>query len=233
MSVVFGNLTALRDISLQLFHGDTLALIGANGSGKTTLLNVMAGLQPPTSGTREISAATTGSVGYVLQDSGPQAWLPLTVKEVIAMGRYGAQFGRSVGFRRLSAADRAAIQDAAANTDLLDLLDRPLTNLSGGQRQRVYIAQALAQEPSILLLDEPLWGLDVPSQERIQALMATRAEQGTSVVISTHHLEDARRCSRVMLLANGQMRLGSPSEVLTPELLNEAFNNRLPPLSCG
>ena len=89
------------------------------------------------------------------------------------------------------------------------------------------VAQALAAQPDVLLLDEPITGLDLPSQLRILEVIAAHAEQGGSVVFSTHHLAEARRANRVMLMAGCVLADGPPADVLVPRLLAEAFGGRL------
>ena len=230
VSVRFGNKLALDNISLELLAGSSLALVGANGSGKSTLLDVVSGLRTVSSGVRRLDASVTPTFAYVLQHNATQRWLPLTAGEVVTMGRFGSPSGkphRWLGPRRLSDADHAAIRRAAERLDIVDILDQPLSVLSGGQRQRVLVAQAIAQQPTILLLDEPITGLNIPSQERILELMSEETSAGTSVVVSTHHLDEARHCSRVMLLATEVVAVGPPEKVLVPSLLRKTFGDKV------
>jgi ABC-type cobalamin/Fe3+-siderophores transport system ATPase subunit len=104
---------------------------------------------------------------------------------------------------------------------------RSFGDLSGGQQQRVLVAQALAADPDVLLLDEPITGLDLPSQLRILDVIDECVGDGRTVVFSTHHLAEARRARRVMLLAGCVLADGRPSDVLVPALLAEAFGGRL------
>jgi ABC-type Mn2+/Zn2+ transport system ATPase subunit len=159
----------------------------------------------------------------VTQTPSHHRWMPLTVDEVLRMGRY--QMRGLVG--RLRASDRAIVAEAADLLEVHHLRRRPFGELSGGQRQRVLVAQALAAEPDVLLLDEPITGLDLPSQLRILDVIADHARQGGLVVFSTHHLAEARRADRVMLLAGCLLADGPPAEVLVPQLLAEAFGGRL------
>lgn len=219
--VHYGSVVALAPSSFDLDAGVSTALVGPNGSGKSTLLHLLAGLVRPTSGTLSIQRGTT--VAFVAQHQHQHRWMPLSVADVLQMGRYG---DRGL-LGRLRSEDRRAIADAAERLDVAGLRRRPYGELSGGQRQRVLVAQALASRPDLLLLDEPITGLDLPSQERILEIIDDETARGTAVVFSTHHLGEAKRADRVMLLAGCLLALGPPGGVLRPDLLSEAFGNRL------
>jgi zinc/manganese transport system ATP-binding protein len=219
--VHYGSVVALAPSSLTIESGTSTALVGPNGSGKSTLLGLLAGLVRPTAGT--VAQAPGVRVAFVGQQQHQHRWMPLSVEDVLRMGRY-AERGL---LRRLRPSDHTAIAASARRLDVADLRHRPFGELSGGQRQRVLVAQALAASPGLLLLDEPITGLDLASQERILEIIASEAAAGTAVVISTHHLGEARRTDRVVLLAGCVIADGAPGEVLRPELLSEAFGNRL------
>ena len=182
---------------------------------------VLAGLLKPTSGT--VARRAGAVVSFVAQHQFQHRWMPLSVGEVLRMGRYGER--GLLG--RIRADDRRAIAAAAERMAVGDLLRRPFGALSGGQRQRVLVAQALAAEPDLLLLDEPITGLDLTSQQRILDLIADERAAGTAVVLSTHHLGEARCTDRVLLLAGCVIADGPPAEVLRPDLLTEAFGDRV------
>jgi iron complex transport system ATP-binding protein len=217
LRVTFPGTVALRDVDLDSRPGSAVALVGPNGSGKTTLLHVLAGLRRPDAGTVEVD----GVAAYVRQRPDVHRWMPLTVGEVLRMGCY-----RSTGLlRRLGSGDRA-VAAAAARLEVEDLRRRQFGELSGGQRQRVLVAQALVQRPDVLLLDEPVTGLDLASQQRILQIVAEETAAGRTVVLSTHHLEEARRCDHVVLLAGRVVAQGAPSRVLTPGNLQQAYGAR-------
>jgi len=217
--VHYGSTVALAPTSFRLTRGSAVALVGSNGSGKTTLLSTVAGLVKPTAG----SITVKGTVAMVTQSPDHHRWVPLTVDEVLRMGRYHAR--GLMG--RLRASDRAIIADAADVLEVRHLRRRPFGELSGGQQQRVLVAQALAAQPDILLLDEPVTGLDLPSQLRILEVIDELADNGQCVVFSTHHLAEARRVDRVLLMAGCVLADGGPEQVLVPALLAEAFGGRL------
>ena len=212
-----GTTVAVAPTSLSIYAGSSVALVGANGSGKTTLLHVMAGLIDATDG------VVTGSprVALVAQHHDHHPWMPLSVDEVLRMGRYRGLI------HRLGSADRAAIDAAAERLDIAVLRSRRFGELSGGERQRVMVARAVASAADLVLLDEPITGLDLPSQEIILEVIAAEAARGAAVVFSTHHLGEARRADRVVLLAGCVLADGTPNDVLTPALLAEAFGGRM------
>ncbi|MGH9139182.1 MAG: metal ABC transporter ATP-binding protein [Acidimicrobiales bacterium] len=219
--VHYGSTVGLAPSTLSIPAGQSVALVGPNGSGKSTLLLVLAGLLRPTSGTVTTRPGTR--LSFVAQHQAQHRWMPISVSEVLRMGRYGAR--GLLG--RLGHDDRVAIADAAERMGVAGMLRRPYGELSGGQRQRVLVAQALVAKPDLLLLDEPITGLDLVSQQRILDLIADETAAGTTVVLSTHHLGEARHADRVLLLAGCVVADGSPEDVLRPPLLAEAFGNRL------
>ncbi len=191
--------------------------MGPNGSGKTTLLRVLSGLQRPTSGRVE----TLGDirVGFVCQHHQPHPFMPMTVQEVLTIGRY-----RSCGLlKRFRRSDREAVRVAAERLDVAHLRRRSFGELSGGQRQRVMVAMVLASDYDCLLFDEPITGLDLPSQTTILEVIEAERAAGHLVVMSTHHLQEARRCDRVLLLKGLVLADGSPQEVLTDANLTTTF----------
>ena len=212
-----GPTVALAPTDLTIDRGRSVALVGSNGSGKTTLLHLIAGLLEPTAGTVSVE----GRVALVAQHQAHHAWMPLSVDEVLRMGRYRGLI------HRLGRTDRAAIAAAAERLEILHLRRRAYGELSGGERQRVLVAKAVATEADVLLLDEPITGLDLPSQARILEVIDDHARSGGSVVFSTHHLGEASRADRVVLMAGCVLADGRPEDVLVPELLAEAFGGRM------
>jgi ABC-type Mn2+/Zn2+ transport system ATPase subunit len=217
--VHYGTTVALAPTSFRLMRGSAVALVGSNGSGKTTLLSTIAGLVKPTAG----SITAHGTVAMVTQSRHHHRWMPLTVDEVLRMGRYPAR--GLLG--RMRPSDRAIVAETAEVLEVRHLRRRPFGELSGGQQQRVLVAQALVAQPDVLLLDEPVTGLDLPSQLRILDVIADHAAHGGCVVFSTHHMAEARRADRVLLMAGCVLADGAPEAVLVPTLLAEAFGGRL------
>ena len=219
LTVKFDHVTALERVTHTFEPGTATAVMGVNGSGKTTMLECLAGLQKPTSGSIR---GMSENLAYVCQHL-PACWMPITAGEVLAMGRYGKR--GLLG--RLRSGDRAAMRKAGEQLDINHFTKRSFGDLSGGQQQRVRIAQVLAGEPDVIMLDEPVTGLDIPSQERILEVIEDYSSRGAVVIITTHHLDEARHCDSVMLMANRLVAAGTPDEMLTEERLREAFGDRL------
>lgn len=218
LTVQFDGFNAVDDLTHTFQPGTSTAVIGVNGSGKTTLLETIAGLIRPDSGRID---GVSERLAYVCQHP-PTTWMPVTAGEVLAMGRY-----RERGLiGRFRADDRAAMRSAAERLHIDHLLKSSFGELSGGQQQRVRIAQVLASDPDLLLLDEPITGLDLPSQDRILAMIEEYSRRGATVVLTTHHLDEARHCDSVLLLANRLIASGSPAEMLTEQRLRQAFGER-------
>ena len=228
VKVSFGNRQALTVEKMRLDSGASVALMGSNGSGKTTLLRVLAGLLTPTTGSVRKDYEIT--VGYVSQHHHPHAFMPMTVSEVLMIGRF-----RERGLLgRMRKADRDAMDVAAERLQVADLRRRSFGHLSGGQRQRVLIASALSSQADCLLLDEPITGLDIPSQDIVLEVVDTERMRNKLVVLSTHHLSEARLCERIVLLKGAVLADGTPAEVLNEQNMAAAFGvNALTRLEVG
>ena len=219
LEVRFGDEVALTGLDLDVPHGSSLAVIGPNGSGKSTLLGAIAGTLQPSAGHATVEGA---GPAFVLQSTDVDKSLPITVRDTVSLARYPSLglFGR---FRR---SDREIVDDALRRLSVEDLADRQFHELSGGQRQRVLVAQGLAQQSNVLLLDEPVNGLDVVSRAVILDVIDEEVQSGGTVVVTTHNLDDARRCDQVLLLDTTPIAVGTPSNVLTEPHLRSAFGGR-------
>ncbi len=226
LTLAHGPQVAIRDASFTIPAGQTTAIIGPNGSGKSTLLHAIGGLHEPEEGTIEVLGRAPGdrrAVAYVPQHLHANDQLPISAREVVTMGRYAHRGA----LHRLRSDDRIAVDRAMERLKVTDLAGRQLGELSGGQRQRVLVAQALAQEATLLLLDEPLTGLDAPSQERIVEVVDEEREAGHTVVASTHSLTDAASADHLLLLAGRVVAEGSADQVLTEARLMEAYGQMI------
>jgi ABC-type Mn2+/Zn2+ transport system ATPase subunit len=221
VSLRYGDVIALDRTTMSFDAFSSIALVGANGSGKSTMLRLLADLVAPTTG--EVVRVAAIEASFVAQQHGHHQWIPMPVDEVLRMGCYR----RRGLLGRITREDRMEIRRVAERLDVGDLLARSFGELSGGQRQRVLVAQALIGAPGLLLLDEPITGLDLPSQETILRIVDEEVARGATVVFSTHHLEEAKRATRVVLLAGCVIADGTASEVLVAENLAIAFGGRL------
>jgi len=219
LEVRYGDAVALADVDITVPVGASLAVIGPNGSGKSTLLAALAGTVQPSGGTAAVLSAPPA---LVLQSTDVDRSLPITVRDTVALARY-ADLGL---LGRFTGSDRAIVKQSLQRLGVEDLAGRQLHELSGGQRQRVLVAQGLAQQADVLLLDEPVNGLDVTSRSVILDVIDEELAAGRTVVITTHSLEDARRCDLVLLLDTSPIAFGTPDEVLAEEPLRAAFGGQ-------
>jgi manganese/iron transport system ATP-binding protein len=224
-----GNV-ALRDATFQLHGGSICALVGVNGSGKSTLFKTIMGLLQPASGTvrvagQEVRAALKQNlVAYVPQAEEVDWSFPVSVWDVVLMGRYGY-----MNFLRIPRAeDRRVAEESLARVGMLEFRERQIGELSGGQRKRVFLARALAQRARIILLDEPFTGVDVTTETAITALLRELREEGHIMLVSTHNLGSVPEfCDHVILINRRVLAAGPIAEVFTEENLLRAFGGVL------
>lgn len=223
----YGDTVALSSCDLIVPSGRTTAVIGPNGSGKSTLLAAIAGVHEPSAGRITVLGTTPTEaaprVSFVPQSTKVNEALPVTVREVVMMGRYP-----SLGFlRRFGDSDRRAVDQAIARLNLEVLSDRHLGELSGGQRQRVFVAQGLAQDRDMLLLDEPMTGLDGVSAGIVNGVVREERSEGRTVILTTHDLEEAQACDHVILVNGTVVAEGPPAEVLTVDILSAVYRSQV------
>jgi len=214
--VRYERVTALAGVSFELPRGEALGIVGPNGSGKSTLLKTVAGLVPPASGTVRVQGSppaklAPGTIGYVPQIEDVDWSFPVSVRDVVAMGRYP----RLAPFRPFSAHDRSAVERAIEALDLGKLAGRHISELSGGQQQRVFVARAIAQEPLLLLLDEPTTGVDAATEESLLRLVRGLVADGLPVLMTTHDLDRAADWfDRLIVVDRRILADGRPEDVL-------------------
>ena len=190
LSKSYGEQIALQEVSLEARRGELLAVLGPNGAGKTTLLSILAGITRPDSGR---VTRSNGVVGWVPQQAG--LYHRLTVEENLKL------------FARMEAAHDvdATVERMLEQTGLADRRSDQVSSLSGGNQQRINIAIGLLGDPAVLLLDEPSAGLDPSQRVRLWEFVAGLAEVGTTVIYSTHQIEEASHYGdRLVVLADGE-----------------------------
>ncbi len=229
ISLTYGNVSVLKEVSFTVNPGEFFVIIGPNGSGKTSLIKSIAGIEKPRSGRIDI-------LGRPLQDYGRKALarivalvpqtapadFPFTVAETVLMGR--APHLGLLGME--SESDVKIARQVMAFTGVAELADRKIEHLSGGERQRAFVARAVCQSSEILLLDEPTASLDLAYQARLMDLMeALKNDRGATIVMVSHDVNlAALYADRLLLLKDGQIiGQGRPSDVLTYEILEKVY----------
>jgi ABC-2 type transport system ATP-binding protein len=195
--VVRGRNRAVDGVSFATATGQVTGLLGPSGCGKTTLMRALVGVQILTSGSVTVFGLPAGDrrlrdrVGYVTQ--APSVYDDLTVGENLSF------FARVLG---VAAEEIRRCLDAV---DLADRHDQVVGRLSGGQRSRVSLAVALLGEPDLLVLDEPTVGLDPVLRRDLWAMFHDLADRGTAVLVSSHVMDEAERCDRLLLMREGRV----------------------------
>ncbi len=221
----YGRRAVLEHVSFAVPRGAWLGIVGPNGSGKTTLLRAALGLSSPLSGSVVRADGGALRIGYVPQRARLDPVFPLSVRDVVTMGRY-PHLGP---LRRPGASDRAAVESACGLVAIQGLLDRPFRDLSGGQQQRTLIARALAAEPDLLVLDEPTNGMDLASERAIVDVLASlHRERGTTILFVTHLLNlVVDEVSALVILQptkdGVRLRAGGKDEILTADVLSDIY----------
>lgn len=219
-----GDRRAVQNISFSVTSGDRVAVIGPNGAGKSTLFKAIVGMLPFTEGGISIYGhdcrASHNLIGYVPQQNEIDWNFPVTVGDVVMMGR-----ARHIGWLRMPRRkDWALVHDLLEQVGMAAQIDRQIGQLSGGQKRRVFIARALAQAADVLLLDEPFTGVDTNAEEEIMHTLDLLRERGVTVLLATHDMQmAATRFDQILLLNKQVIAYGAPEEVFTPSHLLSAY----------
>lgn len=228
-SLNYGQRRVLNDIHLRIPTSSCIGIIGPNGSGKTSLIRSIVGLNQATQGKVRVFGESPRrhwrrqqQIGYVPQLKSIDKNFPISVYEVVMLGRVG----RLGPFRFPKKEDHHIVSEALIRVKMIDMADRPIGQLSGGQQQRVFIARALAQQSKLLLLDEPATGLDIPTQQSIYELLEQLHDDGITTLTTTHDLLalDFHHFGRILCLNERVIAFGPPDKVLTPEILTKTFS---------
>ena len=224
----YNSHVALEDVSFTIEPGCLAGLVGPNGSGKSTLLRVILGLHRPWHGEVSIfghaAKPAPGVVGYMPQSELVDWDFPVSVLDVVLMGRYGR-----VGLlRRTGREDRRTALAALDRVQLTDRAQRLIGELSGGEQRRALIARALAQDAELLLLDEPFAGLDATAQHDLLRLFQELRREGKTLFVATHDLSCvAEDFDHAVLINRRVVAFGRPADVFTEENLTTAFERHL------
>ncbi len=219
---------AIRQLSFDVLPGERVGVLGPNGAGKSTLFKAIAGLIPHETGYismhGEDCKTSHEMVGYVPQHNEIDWNFPVTVRDVVMMGRT-----RQIGWLRWPGRhDRAVVEAALERVGMVGFGDRQIGQLSGGQRRRVFIARALAQETDVLLLDEPFSGVDAAAEREIMAVLDLLRAEGVTVILATHDMNmAASHFDKLLLLKGALIAYGVPADIFTPDMLSAAYGGRI------
>jgi manganese/zinc/iron transport system ATP- binding protein len=232
LTVAYHRKPVLWGIDLVVPRGKLIGIVGPNGAGKTTLIKAVMGLVPISSGWVKIFGQpfkkSLRRVGYMPQRESVDWDFPVSVMDVVLMGRYG-QLGL---LKRPTRADREVARECLDKVHMLPFANRQISNLSGGQQQRVFLARALTQQSDLYFMDEPFAGVDAATESAIITVLRELREQNKTVLVVHHDLPSAREYFDMLVLLN--MRLiafGPTKEVFRPELLQQTYGGRLTILS--
>ena len=214
LSKSFNGIHAVRNLSLRIPYGCIFGLLGPNGSGKSTTIRMLCGIMSPSSGRAHVlgydvvrdSALIKQNIGYMSQKA--SIYDELTVEENMLF------FGRLYGLSRRRVRDRIVLLKEQMQ---LTVREKQLVGtLSGGWKQRVALACAFIHEPRLLVLDEPTAGVDPVSRRLFWDILRQLSAGGTTLLVTTHYMDEAERCDLVALMFGGQLKaLGAPRELIT------------------
>ena len=232
LSASYNRKPVLWDIDFRLKGGQLIGIVGPNGSGKTTLLRNIMGLMEADSGYVRLFGQDLNKVrqrvSYVPQRESVDWNFPVSVREVVEMGRYRP----SNLMRRLQSSDQDLVDLALEKVGMLEYATRQISQLSGGQQQRVFLARSLAQNADLYLMDEPFVGVDAATEDAILRVLSELRDAGKTVVIVHHDLQTAYQYFDAMVLLNTRLvAYGAKDDVFTRENLQEAYGGRLTVLS--
>jgi len=224
VSFSYDGVPVLEDVSVEVRRGEMICIVGPNGGGKTTLLKLILGLVRPTKGEVRVfgmdPVQARQRVGYMPQRTQHDPQFPVTVMDVVLMGRIERRWGGPY-----SREDKTAAKAALADLGLMGLSGRLFDALSGGQRQRVLIARALASNPELLILDEPTANVDAVVEARLYNLLRELNRRMTILTV-THDLGFVSDLVQRVFCVNRQVAV-HPTDEVTPEVIRSLYGGEL------
>jgi len=226
LSKAFGPRQVVKGLDLQVREGEVCGFLGGNGSGKTTTIRLICGLLRPNAG-----RGTCLGLDILTQAAEIRRRIGYMTQKFSLYGDLTVQENLDFVARLYGVPDRRrAVAEAMRNIGLVDRADQEAQHLSGGWRQRLALAACLIHHPRLLLLDEPTAGVDAKARREFWDLITDMAAEGMTVLVSTHYMDEAERCSRVVYLAGGRLIVqGTAEEVVANAHLTvfEASGDRL------
>ena len=219
-----GGFQALQDVSLDIEEGEILAMLGPNGAGKTTLISIICGIVNATGGSVSVGGADIGReyrktrslIGLVPQELHTDSFESVTNTVAFSRGLFGKP------------ADPAYIEKLLKDLSLWDKKDSMIMTLSGGMKRRVMIAKALSHEPRILFLDEPTAGVDVELRKDMWALVEKLRQNGVTIILTTHYIEEAEAIAdRIAVINKGRLLLVEEKDRLMAKLGKKTLSIQL------
>lgn len=218
LRVNYGGKNVLEGINLDFNRGEVIIIIGPNGSGKSTLLKAIAGLLPYKG---KVKLADNTRISYLPQNSDFSLDFPVTARDVVAMGTWGLP---STAIKN----PVSSFEEAVTETDIKDILDKPISRLSGGQLQRVLLARTLLQQGDLVMLDEPLNAVDVTTQRRFLTVLQKLQSQNKTILLTTHDLEFAKELDcKVLFINRAVVKFGKLSDIDCKEALIRTFGENI------
>jgi zinc transport system ATP-binding protein len=213
----------LEDVNIVVHEKDFLSIVGPNAGGKTTILKLILGLIKPSKGVVRVfgnsPVKARARIGYMPQHTSLDPMFPVSVLDVVLMGR----LGRSMYFGLYRKEDKEAAKEALKRVELYDVRDRPFAELSGGQSQRVLIARALVSGPDLLLLDEPTANVDIAVGTEFYDLL-DQLNKNMTIVLVTHDLGFVSRYVKNVACVNRRV-VSHPTCNISGEMINEIYGS--------
>jgi manganese/zinc/iron transport system ATP- binding protein len=228
LTVAYGRTVVLQGVQADIRRGQVVGVVGPNGGGKSTLLKAILGMVPLVGGRVTLFGEPIdrmrSRIAYVPQREDVDWQFPVTVREVVMMGRYPHRGW----LRRTTDEDERIVNNMLAQVEMAEYSESQIGQLSGGQQQRVFIARALAQEADVLLLDEPMNGIDAATQDIVLRLIEEQKNQGRIVLLATHDLVSASCACDCLCCVNERMiSYGPLAETYTADNLAATYGGPL------
>ena len=216
LTKMFGEFTAVNNISFEVKKGEIFGFLGANGAGKTTAIKMLIGISTPTSGNADVAGFNINThpesikknIGYMSQKFA--LYDDLTVKENITF------FGGIYGLTRKQINEKRCL--LVEELGLQEIVNQLVSSLPLGWKQKISFSVALLHNPKIVFLDEPTGGVDPITRRQFWELIYKAANQGTTIFVTTHYMDEAEYCDRVSIMVNGKIEA-----LNTPKKLKEQF----------